>query len=267
MKNKIKLLLMGVWLLTTLPVSGQMHRSMATIKEAPKPTVASLEGTIVDAQTRQPVAGATLTAATEAGIIKAGQTVADNGTFKLLLPPTQPYQLAVTATGYEPYREQLTFTSDRTDRLYGKTIALERAEKKSPPAHQLTTQSRIGVLPELIPTVGATATLNAIRFVQSRPELLPESQPTLDLLLGFLKQNSGTRIELAGHTDNQGDFDQNITLSLERANAVRTFLIKNGIAARRIQARGYGSTRPIAANNREETRQLNRRVEMTVLGR
>jgi OmpA-OmpF porin, OOP family len=265
MRNKINLLLVSIWLLPVLPVWAQMHRSMATIKEAPKPAVASLEGTIVDAQTRQPVAGATLIAATEAGIVKAGQKVADNGAFKLLLPPTQPYQLTVTATGYEPYREALTFTSDRTDRLYGKTIALQRAEKKPAPTQQLTAQTRIEVLPELVPTVGATATLNAIRFVQSRPELLPESQPTLDLLLGFLKQNPRTRIELAGHTDNQGDFDQNITLSRERADAVRAFLVKNGIAARRIQTRGYGSTRPIATNSREETRQLNRRVEMTVL--
>lgn len=271
MNNKINVLLISSWLLTALPVCGQLHRSMATVAEAPKPTVASLEGTIVDAQTRQPIAGATLTAATETGIVKAGQKVADDGAFKLLLPPTQPYQLTVTATGYEPYREALTFTSDRTDRLYGKTIALQRAEKKpgqkAAPTQQLTAQSRIEVLPELVPTVGATATLNAVRFVQSRPELLPESQPTLDLLLGFLKQNSRTRIELAGHTDNQGDFDQNITLSRERADAVRAFLVQNGIAPRRIQTRGYGSTRPIAANSREETRQQNRRVEMTVLER
>ncbi len=267
MKNKINLLLTVIWLLPALPVCGQLHRSMATMKEAPKPTVASLEGTIVDAQTRQPIAGATLTAATEAGVVKAAQKVADNGAFKLLLPPTQPYQLSVTATGYKPYREALTFTSDRTDRLYGKTIALQRADDKAAPTQQLIAQTRIEVLPELVPTVGATATLNAIRFVQSRPELLPESQPTLDLLLGFLKQNPRTRIELAGHTDNQGDFDQNVTLSRERAEAVRLFLLKNGIAARRIQARGYGSTRPIAANSREETRQLNRRVEMTVLER
>lgn len=267
MKNKINLLLISLWLLPALPLSAQVHRSMATINEGPKPAVASLEGTIVDAQTRQPIAGATLTAATETGIIKAGQKVADNGAFKLLLPPTQPYQLTVTATGYEPYREALTFTSDRTDRLYGKTIALQRTEKKAALSQQIPAQTRIDVLPELMPTVGATATLNAIRFVQSRPELLPESQPTLDLLLGFLKQNPRTRIELAGHTDNQGDFDQNITLSRERAEAVRTFLVKNGVAARRIQARGYGSTRPIAANSREETRQLNRRVEMTVLER
>ncbi len=267
MKNKINIWLIGIWFWPGLPLYGQLHRSMATISEAPKPAVASLEGTILDAQTRQPVAGATLIAATEAGVIKAGQKVADNGTFKLLLPPTQPYQLTVTATGYEPYRETLTFTSDRTDRLYGKTIMLQRAETKPAPFQQLIAQTRIEALPELVPTVGATATLNAIRFVQSRPELLPESQPTLDLLLGFLKQNSRTRIELAGHTDNQGDFDQNITLSRERADAVRAFLVRNGIAIRRIQTRGYGSTRPVAANSREETRQLNRRVEMTVLER
>jgi OmpA-OmpF porin, OOP family len=261
-----------MWFMLGLSASAQLHRSMTTLKDPPKSTLASLEGVIADDQTRQPIAGAMLVAVTEAGIVKAEQKVTYNGAFQLLLLPIEPYQLTVTATGYEPHREALTFTSDRTDRLYGKIILLRRAEQKTPPAtpptpsnEPVATPTRAEALPELLPTVGATATLNTIRFVQSRPELLPESQPMLDLLLEFLKNNARTRIELAGHTDNQGDFDQNITLSRERAEAVRTFLVKNGISAKRIQTRGYGSTRPIAGNNREETRQLNRRVELTVL--
>lgn len=107
--------------------------------------------------------------------------------------------------------------------------------------------------------------LQAMQFVQSKAELMAESQPALDQLLTFMRENSTTSIELAGHTDNQGNFEENLTLSKRRVELVKTFLVTNGIAADRINSRGYGSTRPIASNNSEATRRLNRRVELLIL--
>jgi len=107
--------------------------------------------------------------------------------------------------------------------------------------------------------------LQAIQFVQSKAEFLPSAQPALDQLVGFMRDKPTVEIELAGHTDNQGDFDQNVLLSKQRVDLVKDYLVKNGIAAKRITTRGYGPTRPIASNNSEATRQLNRRVEMLVL--
>jgi outer membrane protein OmpA-like peptidoglycan-associated protein len=95
--------------------------------------------------------------------------------------------------------------------------------------------------------------------------MVPEAQADLDRVLTFLVQNPSITIELAGHTDNQGDFDQNVALSRQRAEAVKTFLVGKGIAANRIQTKGYGGTRPVATNNYEKSRQFNRRVEMRVL--
>ncbi len=80
-----------------------------------------------------------------------------------------------------------------------------------------------------------------------------------------MQEHPTAEIELAGHTDNQGDFDENLRLSKQRVDVVKEYLVKNGVAANRISTRGFGPTRPIASNNSEATRKLNRRVEMTVL--
>ena len=111
----------------------------------------------------------------------------------------------------------------------------------------------------------APNSLQAIQFVQSKAEFLPGAQPALDQLVTFMRDKPTITIELAGHTDNQGDFDQNVLLSKKRVELVKEYLVKNGIAATRITTRGYGPTRPIASNSSESTRQLNRRVEMLVL--
>ena len=119
--------------------------------------------------------------------------------------------------------------------------------------------------PLVVSAPGKTTQLRAIQFVQSKAELLPDAQPALEQLATFLRNNPTAEIELGGHTDNQGDFDENIRLSKERVEVVKAYLVTNGIAANRIVTRGYGPTRPIGSNNAESTRQLNRRVEMTVL--
>ncbi|GAB3941096.1 hypothetical protein GCM10028805_03790 [Spirosoma harenae] len=119
--------------------------------------------------------------------------------------------------------------------------------------------------PPLVVAPGKTTQLKALQFVQSKAELLPEAQPALDQLLAYMNEHPTTEIELAGHTDNQGDFDENVKLSKQRVDLVKDYLVKNGIAANRITTRGFGPTRPIANNRNENTRQLNRRVEMTVI--
>jgi len=77
---------------------------------------------------------------------------------------------------------------------------------------------------------------------------------------------AGHRFEIAGHTDNTGSKDANLKLSRERAEAVKTFLVKfYGISPERLVARGYGETQPVASNETEEGRAMNRRVVFTRL--
>lgn len=93
--------------------------------------------------------------------------------------------------------------------------------------------------------------------------VIEESQRTAFARLAeFLKQRERLNIEIGGHADNIGSEQQNIALSLGRAEAVREFLVLSGISASRIRTRGYGSQLPIASNNDEDGRTKNRRVEI-----
>jgi outer membrane protein OmpA-like peptidoglycan-associated protein len=70
-------------------------------------------------------------------------------------------------------------------------------------------------------------------------------------------------IEIGGHTDNTGDAAANVALSQQRADAVRTYLIQQGVPEAMLVAKGYGDARPIAGNDTEEGRFHNRRIEFT----
>ncbi len=112
--------------------------------------------------------------------------------------------------------------------------------------------------------VGTTVALKNVLFMQSKPELLRESYPELNLVVQFMKNNPHIEIELSGHTDSRGSFRQLMTLSQQRVNRVKSYLVSKGIESKRIVGRGYGGSKPIASNDTEETRMLNRRVEFTI---
>ncbi|MCU0358708.1 MAG: OmpA family protein [Cyclobacteriaceae bacterium] len=112
--------------------------------------------------------------------------------------------------------------------------------------------------------IGTTVNLNSVLFKQSSPELLPESYAELDLVVAFMKANPSVEIELAGHTDNRGSFRQLMELSQKRVNRVKDYLVSKGIDKKRIMGRGYGGSKPIASNDTEEQRMLNRRVEFII---
>ena len=85
------------------------------------------------------------------------------------------------------------------------------------------------------------------------------------MLTDFLKRNPDLKVELAGHTDNVGSENYNKKLSADRAEVVRKALVDNGIDETRLTAKGYGSTKPLAPNDSEEHRAMNRRTEMIVI--
>jgi len=113
--------------------------------------------------------------------------------------------------------------------------------------------------------LGDLITFNNILFNKSTPELLPESGTDLAMLETMLRENPNMVIELAGHTDSWGDVSKNFKLSQERVEVVKNYLTMRGIDARRLQAKGYGGSQPVASNATEDSRQLNRRVEVKVL--
>ncbi len=111
---------------------------------------------------------------------------------------------------------------------------------------------------------GATVKLEKIYFATSKYELLPESYEQLDELAEIMRERPSLQIRIEGHTDNLGDFDKNVELSRQRAEAVRDYLTKKGVTAERLETQGYGPTRPVAKNKSEAERRKNRRVEFTI---
>ncbi|HEX6192842.1 MAG TPA: OmpA family protein [Chitinophagaceae bacterium] len=108
-------------------------------------------------------------------------------------------------------------------------------------------------------------TLDHVHFDFGKASLRPESFHELDELVDFMKIKESVRIEIAGHTDNVGADADNLLLSQQRADAIRTYLLKKGVEAARVTAKGYGAGQPIADNATDKGRQLNRRTEVRIL--
>jgi OmpA-OmpF porin, OOP family len=107
------------------------------------------------------------------------------------------------------------------------------------------------------------ATLYGIYFDTGKSDIKPESDASLQEIAKLLKENPSLKLYVVGHTDNTGLFDSNMKLSQDRAAAVVTALTgKYGINASRLKPCGNGPTAPVATNDTEEGKALNRRVEL-----
>jgi outer membrane protein OmpA-like peptidoglycan-associated protein len=105
-------------------------------------------------------------------------------------------------------------------------------------------------------------TLRGVNFELGKAVLLPISREILEDVARSLVTNPAVRVEVAGHTDSTGSRAVNERLSLARAESVKAFLIENGVAADRMEVRGYASTQPVASNKTVSGRAQNRRVEL-----
>ncbi len=113
--------------------------------------------------------------------------------------------------------------------------------------------------------VGNTINLEHVLFYQGTANFIEGSETELNVVSEMLKENPKVKILLKGHTDNRGDPALNLELSRERVKVVQEYLLSTGIDYDRIQGRGYGGNDPIAPNDTEENRRLNRRVEFTII--
>lgn len=165
-----------------------------------------------------------------------------NGSFLVALPTNQDYALNVSKSGYLFYSENFT--------LSGSHNISEPFEK----------------IIELSPIyANKTVVLKNIFFETNEYTLLEPSKAELNKLVEFLTQNSSLKIEIGGHTDNVGSDDLNKKLSENRAKSVYEYLISAGIDKARLSYKGYGSTKPIAANNTEAGKAENRRTEFKII--
>ncbi len=115
--------------------------------------------------------------------------------------------------------------------------------------------------------VGSKMILRNIFFDYASDVIKDESIAELERVFGLLNDNPNMRIEISGHTDNQSSLETNIKLSSARAKAVVDYLVKKGIAANRLESKGYAFSQPIASNDTEDGKKQNRRVEFKILSK
>lgn len=118
--------------------------------------------------------------------------------------------------------------------------------------------------PITVLTANEAVAINNLLFETGKDIIMPASLPELKRIAAFV-QTYGYKVRLAGHTDNIGQPEANKALSQARAEAVRQQLVAYGCQPDKIAAYGYGETQPVAPNDTEEGRQLNRRVEITLM--
>src|SRR5690606_12924480 len=104
-----------------------------------------------------------------------------------------------------------------------------------------------------------------ITFDTNRADVKPQFRPVLDQIAYSIAQYPGTVVRVEGHTDSTGSASYNQTLSENRAKSVSSYLIGRGVESSRIQAMGYGFSRPVADNATVAGRALNRRVEVLII--
>lgn len=204
--------------------------------------VAMLDGQVLDAKTKAPVRDARIEYNvypndTDEGIAHSDHTT---GQYKVVLPYGENYAINIIAKGYVPYYDTLTLKNEGEYKEVKRNFYLIPLE------------------------VGQTIVMKHIYFESSKYELLTESYYELDKVIQLLHTNKHMEIEVGGHTDDVGKDEDNLALSQNRATAVMIYIVSKGIEARRITAKGYGETKPIVANDTDENKQLNRRVEFTI---
>ncbi|MFZ6010511.1 MAG: OmpA family protein [Bacteroidota bacterium] len=192
-------------------------------------------GKVTNSKTGEPVAATV----SFAGPALNTQTTSNGAGFSVAIPSTAEYVIKIEAHGFVSTLEKLDIHTYEMQELE-MNFRLQPVE------------------------VGTTVNLRNVLFVQTKTEILPESYPELDLVVSFLKENPNVKIELAGHTDNRGVHADNVKLSQQRVNKVKAYLVSKGIDPKRIAGKGYGGTKPIASNDTEESRRMNRRVEFTI---
>ena len=163
-----------------------------------------------------------------------------DGKFNISLPNGSEYQVKIKS-----FDQAMNYTA----------IQIEEAD------HEM--EFDIGIMYEL----PKTYTLKDVNFDTNSAKLKSSSYQSLNELAEFMQHKKSLIIELAGHTDSEGEADMNLDLSQRRAETVRNYLIKKGIAANRLTAVGYGETQPIASNESDIGKGLNRRTEVRILER
>lgn len=205
------------------------------MERIPAPIIYTLCMNVYDAETKEPIEAAVRLTSTKDSVVLYAAQSSDDGFIET--PLTEGDYIAhLSGQGYMSKDDTLHFVRDTFD-LY---------------------------LQHIKP--GIKVKIENLFFATNKTYILPQSEQAMSDLANFLLENRTVTIRITGHTDAVGTDEANQILSEGRANAVRADLIKRGVEAERLEAEGKGEKEPVADNDTEEGRQLNRRVEFTITG-
>jgi outer membrane protein OmpA-like peptidoglycan-associated protein len=213
------------------------------IPEKAKPlTLIQLTGQVINQKTKEPMAARL--------VIKAKGNSTDTlsidydpytGDFSFMWPAKKPFSLQIKKSGYFSKVENFDFTSEKNFVAINRNFFLQTVEKNK------------------------AYTFSNVKFDQGKSDLKPGFEAELEKVLAILLESPQYQLLLEGHTDNQGDWNDNLKLSLERVESVKAYLVAKGLEPGRIQTKGWGGSKPLANNLLEDTRKNNRRVEFTLI--
>ncbi len=210
----------------------------------PADSTVEVSGFVYDSLSGNPVDSATvvyqdLPYGNSVGIIR---TKPETGYFEFNTMGTEDYLIEVKAHGYRTITEKISPLSESVDDKIVRKYYLSRA-----------------------PEEGDVIKLNHLIFAQGKSDITSESYDELDNLVKMMNDNPGMIIQLEGHTDFRGSASKNMTLSQERVEAVKTYLMQKGIRKDRILTKAFGGTHPISREATEEAARLNRRVVVRIM--
>lgn len=213
------------------------------IPEKAKPlTLIQMTGRVINQKTQEPMAARILIKS----IVNPSDTLSIDydpylGDYSFMWSAKKPFSIQIKKSGYFSKVESFDFTSSTSFQSINRNFFLQSVEKNK------------------------KYTFANVQFDQGKAELKPGFEAELEKVITILSENAQYTLLLEGHTDNQGDWNDNLKLSIARVENVKAYLVSKGLEANRIQTKGWGGSKPLANNLLEDTRKGNRRVEFTLV--
>ncbi|HND87511.1 MAG TPA: OmpA family protein, partial [Saprospiraceae bacterium] len=208
----------------------------------PQPTEITIVGRVLNWKTKQLVSNATVYYT--APNVQENSVEAADGTFRLKVPKGVEFQIWAEKPTYSSTKQEVYFRRD----------------------YYYFPEYYVDVYVEPL-EVNAKIELRPVFFQQSKAVILEESYAELRRLATVMLENPSLHIRVEGHTDNVGRAEDLMQLSEDRAIAVKVFLLRQGVAADRIESVGFGPKFPLNDNSNDDLRSINRRVEVVITKR
>ena len=204
--------------------------------EAQPNATTKLRGSLKDSTTGVPFTGIVSIIDLTNGIEIAPKFIRDDGTYEFDLINNNEYLLVIQGDDFFRIEEKLHVSGDTTINL--KTPAIKYNKWR----------------------------FSRLEFDENKAEIKTDMEHDLDKIVDFLVDHPSLLLKISGHTDSDGNPDQNLKLSQKRADAIRNYILKKSkIEPKRVEARGYGSQKPIVEEKLENDKHVNRRVEFEMI--